>query len=122
MPATRWPPLPTPPPPRRPVNGCGDGRMRAGRRRLPSTGSSPWLPSPTSRRWPPRSPRPGHLSALPARPALAPAARLGIPATIVVLHNDGGGIFHFLPQADLPEHFERHWGAPPGRDFVRPAG
>ena len=64
----------------------------------------------------------GDLSALHDLTALGTAARLGIPATIVVLHNDGGGIFHFLPQADLPEHFERHWGTPHGLDFVRLAG
>ena len=64
----------------------------------------------------------GDLSALHDLTALGTAARLGIPATIVVLHNDGGGIFHFLPQASLPEHFERHWGSPHGLDFVRLAG
>jgi 2-succinyl-5-enolpyruvyl-6-hydroxy-3-cyclohexene-1-carboxylate synthase len=64
----------------------------------------------------------GDLSALHDLTALATAARLGIPATIVVLHNDGGGIFHFLPQAEaLPDHFERHWGTPHGVDFVRAA-
>ena len=64
----------------------------------------------------------GDLSALHDLTALGSAARLGIPATIVVLHNDGGGIFHFLPQAEaFPELFERHWGAPHGLDFVRAA-
>jgi len=64
----------------------------------------------------------GDLSALHDLTALGTAARLGIPATIVVLHNDGGGIFHFLPQAEaFPELFERHWGAPHGLDFVRVA-
>ncbi len=64
----------------------------------------------------------GDLSALHDLTALGTAARLGIPATIVVLHNDGGGIFHFLPQAAaLPELFERHWGTPHGLDFVRVA-
>jgi len=65
----------------------------------------------------------GDLSALHDLTALGTAARLGIPATIVVLHNDGGGIFHFLPQAAvLPGLFERHWGTPHGLDFVRAAG
>jgi 2-succinyl-5-enolpyruvyl-6-hydroxy-3-cyclohexene-1-carboxylate synthase len=63
----------------------------------------------------------GDLSALHDLTALGTAARLGIQATVVVVHNDGGGIFHFLPQADFPEHFERHWGTPHGLDFVAAA-
>jgi len=60
----------------------------------------------------------GDLSALHDLTALGMAARLSIKATILVVHNDGGGIFHFLPQADFPAHFERHWGTPHGTDFV----
>jgi 2-succinyl-5-enolpyruvyl-6-hydroxy-3-cyclohexene-1-carboxylate synthase len=63
----------------------------------------------------------GDLSALHDLTALGTAARLGIRATIVVVHNDGGGIFHFLPQAAFPAHFERHWGTPHGTDFVAAA-
>jgi 2-succinyl-5-enolpyruvyl-6-hydroxy-3-cyclohexene-1-carboxylate synthase len=39
---------------------------------------------------------------------------------VVVVDNDGGGIFNFLPQAATqpPERFERMWGTPQGTDLV----
>ena len=41
--------------------------------------------------------------------------------TIIVVNNDGGGIFSFLPQADYPEHFEHLFGTPTGLDFSHTA-
>ncbi len=48
---------------------------------------------------------------------LLAARRHGLKGTIVVLNNDGGGIFSFLPQADHPEHFETLFGTPHGLQF-----
>ncbi len=48
------------------------------------------------------------------------AAKLhALRATIVLLNNNGGGIFSFLPQAAYPEHFEQLFGTPHGLDFSR---
>jgi 2-succinyl-5-enolpyruvyl-6-hydroxy-3-cyclohexene-1-carboxylate synthase len=52
---------------------------------------------------------------------LLSARRLGLRVTIVLLNNDGGGIFHFLPVASQPEAFEEHVATPHGIDFSRAA-
>ncbi|NTV64964.1 MAG: 2-succinyl-5-enolpyruvyl-6-hydroxy-3-cyclohexene-1-carboxylic-acid synthase [Oscillochloris sp.] len=46
------------------------------------------------------------------------AAKLhGLDLTIVLINNDGGGIFSFLPQASESDQFERLFGTPHGLDF-----
>ncbi len=40
-----------------------------------------------------------------------------LSATIVLLNNDGGGIFSFLQQANYPEYFEPLFGTPTGLQF-----
>jgi 2-succinyl-5-enolpyruvyl-6-hydroxy-3-cyclohexene-1-carboxylate synthase len=51
---------------------------------------------------------------------LLAAKRHSLSATIILINNDGGGIFSFLPQAAYPKHFEQLFGTPHGLDF-RPA-
>jgi 2-succinyl-5-enolpyruvyl-6-hydroxy-3-cyclohexene-1-carboxylate synthase len=53
---------------------------------------------------------------------LLAAQRFGLNATIVLINNDGGGIFSFLPQHADAEHFEQLWGTPHGLDFSHVAG
>ncbi len=47
-------------------------------------------------------------------------ARAGVDLDVIVVDNNGGGIFSFLPQASgqPPERFERLWGTPHGADLV----
>ena len=48
---------------------------------------------------------------------LLAARQHGLDLLVVLVHNDGGGIFSFLPQAEHPEHFERLFGTPHGLEF-----
>jgi 2-succinyl-5-enolpyruvyl-6-hydroxy-3-cyclohexene-1-carboxylate synthase len=52
---------------------------------------------------------------------LLAAKQYRLDATIVLINNDGGGIFSFLPQAAHPEHFEKLFGTPHGLDFAHVA-
>ena len=65
----------------------------------------------------------GDLSFLHDLNALVAARLHGLSATIVLVNNDGGGIFSFLsqatadlPAAGLPEHYEELFGTPHGID------
>ncbi|WP_400242909.1 2-succinyl-5-enolpyruvyl-6-hydroxy-3-cyclohexene-1-carboxylic-acid synthase [Niallia sp. JL1B1071] len=40
-----------------------------------------------------------------------------LPITVLLINNNGGGIFSFLPQVDLPRHFELLFGTPLDIDF-----
>ncbi|MDA1215845.1 MAG: 2-succinyl-5-enolpyruvyl-6-hydroxy-3-cyclohexene-1-carboxylic-acid synthase [Chloroflexi bacterium] len=48
---------------------------------------------------------------------LLAAQRYGMDATIIIINNDGGAIFSFLPQHNYPEHFEELFGTPHGLTF-----
>ncbi len=52
---------------------------------------------------------------------LIAARRLGLALKIVLLDNDGGGIFDFLPVSRAGEAYERHVATPHGLDFAHAA-
>jgi 2-succinyl-5-enolpyruvyl-6-hydroxy-3-cyclohexene-1-carboxylate synthase len=52
---------------------------------------------------------------------LLAARRLGLALTIVLINNDGGGIFHFLPVSGEADAFERHVATPHGLEFEHAA-
>jgi 2-succinyl-5-enolpyruvyl-6-hydroxy-3-cyclohexene-1-carboxylate synthase len=65
----------------------------------------------------------GDLCFLHDQNGLLGAASRGVDVTFVVVDNDGGGIFSFLPQADAaPDHFETLFGTPQGVDVAAVAG
>jgi 2-succinyl-5-enolpyruvyl-6-hydroxy-3-cyclohexene-1-carboxylate synthase len=53
---------------------------------------------------------------------LVAARRLGLSVTFVVLNNEGGGIFDFLPVASQTDLYEHHVATPPGVEIGRAAG
>jgi 2-succinyl-5-enolpyruvyl-6-hydroxy-3-cyclohexene-1-carboxylate synthase len=50
--------------------------------------------------------------------ALQAARQHGLPLTIVLINNDGGGIFELLPIAEYGETYETYFGTPHGIDFA----
>jgi 2-succinyl-5-enolpyruvyl-6-hydroxy-3-cyclohexene-1-carboxylate synthase len=61
----------------------------------------------------------GDLSFFHDQNGLWPVARHGLDLTVLLVNNDGGGIFEFLPQRDLVgDRFDPWWGTPHGLDFT----
>jgi 2-succinyl-5-enolpyruvyl-6-hydroxy-3-cyclohexene-1-carboxylate synthase len=63
----------------------------------------------------------GDLSFLHDLGGLQIAARHALDAVVVVVNNDGGGVFSFLPCADYGEVFERCFATPHGLDLAAAA-
>lgn len=60
----------------------------------------------------------GDLSFFHDQNGLWPVLRHNLDLTVLLVNNDGGGIFEFLPQQQLVgERFEPWWGTPHGLDF-----
>ena len=60
----------------------------------------------------------GDLSFLHDVNGLWPTHRYGLNLTIVLVNNEGGGIFSFLPQRQaVPDRFDTWWGTPHGVDL-----
>ncbi len=59
----------------------------------------------------------GDLAFLHDLNSLTLAAASAHPVTIILVNNDGGGIFHFLPVADTTPRFEKFFATPHGLHF-----
>ncbi len=59
----------------------------------------------------------GDLSALHDLNSISLLSRDGIRVILIIINNDGGGIFSFLPISAYPETFERYFGVPHGYQF-----
>jgi 2-succinyl-5-enolpyruvyl-6-hydroxy-3-cyclohexene-1-carboxylate synthase len=64
----------------------------------------------------------GDLSVLHDQNGFLPSPTGRADLVIVVLNNDGGAIFSFLPQARVPDGYETLFGTPHGIDFAALAG
>ncbi len=61
----------------------------------------------------------GDLSFLHDLNGLWPVGRYGLDLTVLLVNNNGGGIFSFLPQrAATPARFDAWWGTPHGLDLA----
>ena len=60
----------------------------------------------------------GDLALLHDLSGLLAARRLGVPLLLVVVNNDGGGIFNFLPVAQATDRFEELFATPHGVDLA----
>jgi 2-succinyl-5-enolpyruvyl-6-hydroxy-3-cyclohexene-1-carboxylate synthase len=63
----------------------------------------------------------GDLALLHDLNSLALVSRIAAPVALVVINNNGGGIFSFLPVAGVRDHFERYFAAPHGLSFEHAA-
>jgi 2-succinyl-5-enolpyruvyl-6-hydroxy-3-cyclohexene-1-carboxylate synthase len=59
----------------------------------------------------------GDLAVLHDINSLSLTKKIKVPVTFVILNNDGGGIFSFLPVAKLTEYFETYFATPHGLKF-----
>lgn len=63
----------------------------------------------------------GDLALLHDLNSLALLRTFHMPVVFVVINNDGGGIFSFLPVSKVHEHFESHFATPHGMSFEHAA-